>query len=70
MGKKAEATPKIVEPEPAPAPEKTAEEPKQEEERKPRKEWPNTRAGQQERSVSPGTLDGELSQHAYLADLL
>ena len=70
MGKKPETAPKIVEPEPTPAPEKPAEQPKPAEERKTRKEWPSERAGQQERSVSPGTLDGELSQHAYLADLL
>ena len=70
MGKKPETTPKIIEPEPTPAPEKAAEEPKPEEEKRSRKDWPSTRAGQAERSVSPGTLDGELSQHAYLADLL
>ena len=76
MGKKPEPTPKAEEapastPVAAPAPtEKAAEQPKKEEDTRARKDWPSTRAGQQERSVSPGTLDGELSQHVYLADLL
>jgi hypothetical protein len=51
MGKKEEPA------KPAPVPEEKPVEEKKAESRG-RKEWPTTRAGQQERSVSPGTLDG------------
>jgi hypothetical protein len=66
MGKKAEPAPKPEEPSPtpvaAPAPaEKKAEEPTPETgDRGRKKDWPTTRAGQQERSVSPGTLPGKI----------
>jgi hypothetical protein len=53
MGKKEEPV------KPAPVPEEKPVEDKKAESRG-RKEWPTTRAGQQERSVSPGTLDGTI----------
>jgi hypothetical protein len=67
MGKKEEPA------KPAPVPEEKSveEEKKKKAESRGRKEWPTTRAGQQERSVSPGTLDGmAMASFSYEHEIL
>jgi hypothetical protein len=66
MGKKEEPAKPVPVPE-----EKPVEEEKKKAEPRGRKEWPTTRAGQQERSVSPGTLDGmAMASSSYEHEIL